>query len=271
MEQSLPSFRNPPLDEVVLGVQFEAPSNYTSVDAASVWEIFKDDFPTVVEMPRLEPQFETFGGAVAGAGFQLNFGPGSPKSRLWFVSKDQTHLVQFQDDRFLINWRKRPNGVDSSQPYPRFEPIVSSFKAYLERLSEFYLSHFGINLAVNQAEVSYINLIKHDVLPVGMQVFSFLDLSAFKLEGVNSFFTEAVNDGLGRPIARLSHDLQSMFTRDGGSGAYGLSLTYRGRPSGPTVDSAVEFLEAGRKMIVFRFCDLTTSQAQEAWGRMRNE
>ncbi len=49
----LPDFAEPPLDEVVLGVQFEPVSGYSAVYAKDIWELFRSEFPKVQEQPIL--------------------------------------------------------------------------------------------------------------------------------------------------------------------------------------------------------------------------
>ena len=67
----LPVFSNPPLDEVVLGIQFTPVSSYTSVHGNDVWALFREEFPLVQEHPALEPKFETFGGVNPTSGIDF--------------------------------------------------------------------------------------------------------------------------------------------------------------------------------------------------------
>lgn len=57
----LPDFRTPPLNEVVVGVQFAPARGYQQILAGEVWELYRAQFPTVEEMPPIPPAFETFG------------------------------------------------------------------------------------------------------------------------------------------------------------------------------------------------------------------
>lgn len=269
VETPLPSFLRPPLDEVVLGVQYEAPERYTSIWSSEVWKLFREEFPYVEELPRLEPQFETFGGSVPGSGFQFNFSPPPTRGRFWFVSPDRTHLIQFQDDRFLLNWRKRPDGVSSSRPYPRFEPIFEGFRDSLQRLHLFFVESLGSHMKVNQAEVSYINLLK-DITPSDVsQYLRFISSGAVPLEGLSVFFTEVVSDETGNPVGRLTHELQSVVDQNSRAPAYRLSLTYRGNPKSADIGDALELIEFGRQRIVRRFAEITTEYAHQIWGRTR--
>ena len=156
--EHLPDFTDPPLDEVVLGVQFSSVPGYASVYANDIWALFKEEFPSVQEHPILEPKFETFGGANPQPTVQFQIGPPPVGSRLWFISSDENNLLQFQADRFITNWRKRSN----PQEYPRFEKIAEAFEENLNTLSEHFQKAFQYKLDINQAEIAYINII-----PVG--------------------------------------------------------------------------------------------------------
>lgn len=259
----LPDFTNPPLDEVVLGVQFSHITGYSAVDAFGVWSLFKKDFPKIVEQPLLEPQFETFGGANLQPSFNFQVGPGSMGTRLWFVSEQENHLLQFQPDRFLSNWRKGGNLV----PYPRYETISVAYEKDLNTLSEYSLASHSSALEVNQAEISYINIVPVNEFSEAKEWFSIFTADGVDFEGLNINFNEVVRNDAGEPFARLSHSIQSVFALDGQHKAFSLSITFRGRPEGTDTSAAMRFLHNGRSKIVSRFGELTTTKAHEIWGR----
>ena len=70
--EHLPDFTDPPLDEVVIGVQFAPVPGYNSVHSMGIWELFQPEFPKVVEQPMIETQFETFGGSNIDAGPRIH-------------------------------------------------------------------------------------------------------------------------------------------------------------------------------------------------------
>src|SRR4051794_13517866 len=59
--ETLPDFCTPPLNEVVVGVQFTPARGYQQIRAGEVWALFRSIFPKVEEFPALPPMFETFG------------------------------------------------------------------------------------------------------------------------------------------------------------------------------------------------------------------
>jgi len=261
----LPDFTCPPLDEVVLGVQFVPPQGYSSVHSNDVWRLFDKEFPKVQEHPPLEPKFETFGGFNPQPGIQLRVGPPPVRGRLWFISEEGSHLIQFQDDRFLLNWRKRPD----DQPYPRFEGIAASFSTYLEQLERHFEEKFSCHIEVNQAEISYINIVPVEEFSQIGDWFSLWGGRQLNIESLATNFSEVIENESGKPFARLTYEIKSVMRIDGKKKALQLSLTFRGIPLGNDKAASMKFIEAGRDKIVTRFSEITTETAHNFWGRQQ--
>jgi uncharacterized protein (TIGR04255 family) len=260
--EHLPDFTNPPLDEVVLGIQFSPVTSYSSVHARDIWELFKDEYPIVQEQPLLNPQFETFGGGNIQPNIQFQIGISPVGSRLWFISDDDSHLLQFQRDRFLTNWRKRPK----TNPYPRYEVIAERFEKSLGALERNFAENFSCSMDRYQAELIYISIIPVESFADAARWFSLWNDGILNIEGMNASFSEVIKDESARPHARLFHEIQSVFSVDGKHKAFKLTLTFRGKPAGNDVGSAMEFLWKGREAIVLRFAQITTDQAHQMWG-----
>lgn len=257
-------FKDPPLDEVVLGVQFAAIPEYTSVFANEVWKLFKSTHPMVSEHPMLSPNFESFGGGNPQPSLQFQMGPAPIGSRQWFSTQEGNDLIQFQSDRFVVNWRKQPRPQD----YPRFEGISEAFEKNLRTLSEYVSNRFGAPLTVNQSEVAYINIIPVDDFSDATHWFKLWDNGEISIENLNINFDEVVKDKDGKPFARLKHHIQSVFSADGSHKAFRLSLTFIGKPKSSDIDGAMDFVREGRERIVTRFGVITTQEAQSSWGRI---
>lgn len=260
----LPDFEKPPLDEVVLGVQFGTLPGYTSVFAHEVWQLFQPRYPAVSEHPLLSPSFESFGGGNPQPSVQFQMGPAPIGSRQWFSTKEGNDLIQFQADRFIANWRKQPR----PQEYPRFEGISEAFEANLGSLNGYAIDRFNTPLAVNQCEVAYINIIPVDQFSDANRRFKLWENGEIAIENLNINFDEVVKGEDGRPYARLKHHIQSVFAADGSHRAFRLSLTFAGKPTGSGIESAMDLIREGRERIVARFAQVTTKEAQELWGRI---
>lgn len=257
------NFNNPPINEVVLGVQYATPSSFRSTDFARVYALYKDEYPLVTDLPRLAPAFEMFGGNPS-PGFQFQFGPAIPlQNRVWFSSADENHLLQFQDDRFFLNWRKRRN----EDVYPRFEFMLSSFSDALKRLSSFFENELGEPLMLNQAEVSYINIIPVESWADTQEWLKLLNGTGLQPEGINIILNEVMIRS-DRSLARMHYEVQSATDATTGLPVVRFGLTYRGDPGSHSVDAALSFVADGREKIVAKFCDLTTDRAHAAWERL---
>lgn len=259
----LPIYERPPLNEVVYGVQFTAPPDFTSVQHGDIWKLFRSEFPRVEEQPALPPAFETFGGAPAQMGLQFQFGGPPKKTRLWFISKDDTHLLQFQDDRLLLNWRRRENGND----YPNFEGIFPILRRSLKTLSEWFISETGHVLEVNQAEVTYINLVPASDFSAPQDWLTFLNATPLNLELASLTLAEVLNDEAGKPHARFFHELVTVQMPDSRERVISFNLTIRGAPKDGSLAAAFDFIQSARERIVLRFEELTTERAKAVWRK----
>lgn len=269
---TLPDFTRPPVIEVVLGIQFDRITGFQTIHAGHLWDDFRRDFPQVQEHPPLDPTFETFGTKPVGSGVKLELMSGPlPLPRLWFLNEAQTQLIQFQPDRFIHNWRK----VQEDDVYPRYENIKVRFLDELNTLERFFHEHGLGELRPNQCEVTYVNHILsaagENLCERPERVFRFFrkDFS----QGVLDKFEDSrfqirfvLSDKGKRPIGRLHVNVQPARSREG-EPMIVLTLTARGSPLNPTLESASQFLDFGRDKIVRGFAELTTETMHERWAR----
>jgi uncharacterized protein (TIGR04255 family) len=261
----LPDFGNPPINEVVLGVQFSNPVGYSQIHAGKVWELFQKDYPNVEEYMPLAPVFETFGPQIPSFGNQLSFVDGPLHDRYWFLNEHRDELIQFQQDRILHNWRKVG---DHSNQYPRFERMMEKFTEELRKLEGYFSTLAPQQLQISQCEISYIN----HIAPASKESLNLSDWLSFVRFGskhpqsLNLNFRETVVDANGEPCARMTCEIGEVLRLDG-QRAISLSLTVRGAPKSSTSSSALDFLVDGRASIVKRFTELTTPEAHKAWER----
>ena len=262
----LPDFADPPLNEVVLGVQFSTPKGYQQIYAGNVWELFKNEYPVIQEHPPLVPTFETFGlphPHFAIPPFTLS--QGTPHNRYWFLRPEGEELIQFQSDKFLHNWRKNPVG---KMEYPRYETIIERFQDELSKIDGYMANQFGSPLAINQCEITYIN---HVVAGVEAQKplsewLNIIGQDGFNPDDVSLSFRETLRSPEGSPLARIYVEINTAYFPSSEK-FYAMNITVRGAPSANTVASAIEFMDFGRVAIVDKFTELTTSQAHTFWKR----
>lgn len=160
-----PSFDNPPVVEVVCGVQFRTLDRLLAGHIGTFWDKVRDDYPICHDHPPLAPVIEQFE-PPKGVGFEVSNVP--PLPRTWFEHKNKTGIIQLQRDRFHHNWRK----VGSENEYPRYEEVIQQFKRSLESFEVFLHDNELGELKPTQYELTYVNHI-----PSGRGWESFADLS----------------------------------------------------------------------------------------------
>lgn len=264
----LPDFLAPPLNEVVLGVQFSAPKGYQQILARDVWNLFRSDYPQVQEQQPLPPSFETVGLPHQHSYIpQISFATGASHDRFWFLRPDGDELIQFQQDRLLHNWRKVGDGTNE---YRRFESMILLFRNELEQLQAYFETLAPQTLVINQCEISYINHIHigGEESSVPGDWLSFVNFGTKNPDEFSMSFREVIRDDAGKFLGRLSCDTVSA-TLPSGQEIVAFTLTVRGAPQETSISSAIDFLTAGRNIIGQRFVELTTPAAHIKWKRLQ--
>ena len=118
----------PPLNEVVFSVQFESDVIDEVGTLSDFWPTIRKEFPKHEKQPPLPPASESFEVPAPGGEGQVQFFQGVPPQRYWFLSEDETLIVQVQADRLMFNWRK----VVGDEEYPRYQVLAPRFAELLE-------------------------------------------------------------------------------------------------------------------------------------------
>ena len=145
-------YTNPPVFEAVIGIEF-VPVTMGIMRLAAIAALWEETYPIVQENPALPPSV-----AQGQQEFRFDLAPSGAPVRLWMATESGEYLIQVQNDRLLLNWRKRGNGV-----YPRFEVVrdrfsrvVDDFFAYLASVGEPPVNVIG-------TEFTYFNRIEGDL------------------------------------------------------------------------------------------------------------
>lgn len=261
----LPDFEQPPLHEVAVGVQFATPTGYQQILAGEVWNLFRKEYPQVQDQAPIAPSFETFG-LPTSAG-QLSFITGASHDRFWFLRTEGDELIQFQNDRLLHNWRKVVGGGNE---YPRFEHMIGKFEDELRQFQNYINELAPQTLVVNQCEVSYINHIVTTSTQelIASKWFRFVSFGENNPDDFKVGFREIIRDEAGKPQGRLIGEAMSALDQDGRQ-IIAFTLTVRGAPKEPKIESALSFISKGRELIVTRFTELTSDYAHTIWRRRK--
>jgi uncharacterized protein (TIGR04255 family) len=268
-EHRLPSFSAPPLDEVAADMQFDA-LPLKAADVGAFHDLIADEYPITLDLPALPPSFETVG-LTFGAPFQVGFGV-SLLPRSWFISANDEHLVQFQADRLIVNWRMRPAGG----AYPRYDEVKRRFVDAQEALTRFVHKRGYPGINSNQCSLAYFNKI---VLPENAEWGDLHQLlRGMQLHNGPEWGGKFADSHLllrrelpGLPegaFGRLQVELRPMQI-DVTQRAWALNLTVRGRPATTDLDGVLGFFDLAHVEIVTCFTAITTDVMHKIWGRQQ--
>lgn len=140
-EDALPSYKKPPVTEVVCGLRFEPLGQLRVPHVGLLWDKFRDDYPAVEHAVPIGTEASILVDSLTGV----------PLPRIWFINSQGNQLVQFQWDRYYFNWRHRDD------EYPRYSNIIKGYERARAALDEF-LQELGFGpLKPLEYELTYIN------------------------------------------------------------------------------------------------------------------
>jgi uncharacterized protein (TIGR04255 family) len=140
--KQLPSYKKPPINEVVCGIRFKTPGKFRIPHIGLLWNKFSANYPVIQHVP---PIASSKGELILDK--QVNV----PLPRVWFINNEDDQLIQFQLDRFYFNWRRRERN------YPRYSSVIKNFRMVFETIKEFFLEIDIGELKPVEYELTYIN------------------------------------------------------------------------------------------------------------------
>lgn len=264
-----PSFRSPPVVEVALSVQLQAPLPLRVVDFGELWSLFRGTFPTYEEQDPLAPVVDRALQSDAPTPSEAVDAVILPRApfRLWF-SNPAGYLVQVQADRFIFNWRR-----SSDAAYPRFERICAEFQTAFKAFTSFVASCGIEPPEVELCEVTYVNHIPSDGgsrtsnvdrIFSGLKTPSLSDPTAEPHTAeCRLSFTTAGSDGKRGRLAIL---IQPAFRRNDKTEVVVINVIGRRRPASSGFDHVLAALRDGHNWIVHAFKDVTRPEMHQQWG-----
>jgi uncharacterized protein (TIGR04255 family) len=268
---SLPDFVSPPITEVALSIQFEELANFRVIHLGELWDRFvRTDFPTPEEQQAVPRAIEYFGIPTPAGVPQIQLLNVPPMPRYLFLNEKGTVVLQVQQDRFTVNWRKR----SPDDEYPRFEAIAKMFEDYAGRFAEFLKERNLGSIQITQAEVTYVNRIESTETPGHIEKI----ISVFSGNYSDTFLhdPEEVHLSLKFQMRHDGHLLGRLYidSRPGISGdpnsPLNMVLFARGKPIGNDIKAALQFFAIARTYIVSAFASVTSKQMHLTWGRTDN-
>lgn len=256
---SLPSFKNPPVNEVVCGIIFHPSDNFRIPHIGLLWEKIRSKYPNIQHAPPL---------VSSRIGIATDPASGAPLPRLWFINKEDDQLVQFQVDQFYFNWRRRKND------YPRYSYVINQFENFWNIIIKFFNEYNLGKLNPIECELSYINHIPKgegwDTINDFSKIFSDFTWNQvagrFLPEPEN--LTWQTNFKLPENRGNLTVSLKQAIRKEDQVPLIVFDLTARGPAETNDKDSILKWFDLAHEWIVRGFVDLTTQEVQtKVWGR----
>lgn len=266
-----PTFLKPPVVELVLGAQFSPLTKFTTAHNGLFWnEIRTDGWTEPSDESPLVDQFELFDRArwVPSQGLQLQIKPVKMPSRFMLAHESQDRLLQIQQSRFHLNWRKR------DAFYPSYKNLIQQFEDEFARFQNFVEGQGLGKIALNQWELTYI-----DAFPKGELWETPEDWSKL-LPGL--FETLFDTNGLGLSLeqrgAEWSYEIQPKRGRlhvVASLGRWGeekrdcllLQTTARGPIGKDGATTLREGLDIGHDTAVGSFLRIVSASTKKDWGQ----
>jgi hypothetical protein len=164
MNQGRPKFDAPPVVETVLSLQFPGLPGYSTAHAGWFWKEYLETqaqepahlrWSQAVDALRLDDQSERFGAEdVWEPQIAMKVIPPSQSHRTQIIRSDGERMLQVQDTRFILNWKKQAGA------YPSFEPLLREFRILLRAFESFSLEVFTGIPNYNQWEIVYVDQLK---------------------------------------------------------------------------------------------------------------
>lgn len=266
MSKPMPQFDAPPVVETVLGVQFKPLAQFSEAHVGWYWKNFlPNEWPVVRSAPRLEDQFETDQKQWVSPG--IKFRASELPDRVQLIRRDEERMIQVQDSRFILNWRKKAGA------YPSFRVLQPEFFEVFDRFNAFVKdAELGV-LDINQWEITYVNHVGYGALWNSLSDWQsvipgfYLPPHVFDTQLAESFggvWHHTLGDGRGRLHITIRH---VKVGSSEGSEVLEINLTARGPVSDePGFDFRSGF-ELGHESIVRTFAEMTSPESHRHWQR----
>lgn len=263
------SFKKPPIAEVCFGVQMSPLIGFLTPHIGQLWEKYKGQYPICREQLATTTGFEFDPNMVAPTPESV-ISPSAPiMHRSIFATADDSSVIQVQRDAFYFNWQRH----DTSDDYPRYEPIVEQFETHFATFSRFIRENKLGDLVPLQLELTYLNEIPMDGIPSEIHILK----DAHWKPADHNFLSGPDNISigasflLGDAIGHLYSTFNSVL-KPNGEPVFQWVLVAKGTTQSKNVmklDQMRPWFDNARDWIVKGFVDLSTREAQNVlWERI---
>jgi len=260
MNNTLPSYQEPPLVEVVIGTQFEDIKGFTPLYLSNFWEkINKNIFITPAEEASSFPKLNQES--------RIQFTSGVPPTRFIFKNEIGDSLIQLQQDRFIYNWKKIKQNIE----YPRYEKVIQDFYGFYRQF-ENTLQEVNIeSLKLEMLELTYVNIIPLKVLSEDLGNVSNLLIDAqwnpkkalSSPKGIDFswwFEDKALN-------AKMKIHVVSGQQKEDGAAVIKIELSVRGHAPDKNITKCQKWFDDSHEWIVKAFDEITSENVHKEWKK----
>jgi uncharacterized protein (TIGR04255 family) len=265
MPETLPEFDNPPLDETVIGLQFEPLKAFKVQQIMLYWNQIRENYPRVEGQLPLPHSVESE--TIHAQKFLVSL-ENATVPRCWFLNEPGTQLIQVQQDRFLRNWRRLQALTEN---YPRFDTLFGLFWKEWVAFRDFLKEQRIDEPKIDQCELTYVNLIDSEAVSGSFERLPsiFVNLRERErgfLPNPELFQWEArfpLPEGRGR----LHVEAVPAFRKSDFKLLMRFNLAARGSPKGTTDALVNEWFGIAHEYIVRGFDELTTAEMHRTWKK----
>jgi len=264
----LVSFDDPPVQEVVLSVQF--PDPVLDLDGLShLGNGLRKEYP-VRQFQQTLPRMVD---PAQGVSPQINLSFAAVLPRVWFMSQDGRFVVQAQEDRVTLNWRK--TGPDSV--YPRYPEVRERFREVLRQTLEAFGEQEG-SVRFDFCELAYVNELAwgdsgsttHPRVEEGLRPLQAIPDADFLPAPEDSRWASSWGiraDPSGEKEGTLIVVADPSIRGADNRHVYLLTMTGSMPGEGVGVSLALQRLDAAHEWVVRGFEDLTTEMLHDQWRK----
>jgi len=278
-----PKFDNPPVFETLLGVQFRALPGIRNAHYGLLWEKLRQQgFVNIEEHPPLIHVLEQQEQQTRAWTWTLSLGDPAPQTlRQWYLSDESSEgqrLIQVQNDRFIVNWRRK--SLQEAQ-YPSYDENKQEFKRFYEQFGKFIEDEALGVIAIDQAEMVYINQIPFtDDCDTALEMMAkcFPAWVPGKNEqykfGTNTSASNNLSFWIDELAGKLYIETRSVTVRDTKEKVLDLRLTTRGRPQNGDnksigLEQLMRWFDLSHYIITSSFANVTSKSMHEIWRRKK--
>jgi uncharacterized protein (TIGR04255 family) len=257
-----PSFKTPPINELICGVQFEGADGFSTCHMGLFAERIKTEYPKFEDQAPLPKLY------LEGVVQAPQFIAMPPLRRVFYLKPPGNFLIQLQQERLLHNWRK----LEEVDEYPRFAEAFRRFSNAWEMFQEFLVSAALPPATASIFELTYINHIVADGGEFPRNLWDFLAFNESSPKAIVE--SEEVNPSMAamqygwtlpKSQGHLTLDLKHGVRPSDDRQVLLLELTVRGKPL--QSDDMSRWFDLAHESIVNTFDQLTTKTAHELWDK----